>query len=86
LSIFIGATFAQEPKLGDVSDGSRAVPVHLIPLYDEEGTMIRLGDQPMLPFSTKQTCLPCHDYDKISNGWHFNAGQAHVPPGRHGQP
>lgn len=48
--------------------------------------MIRLGDQPMLPFSTKQTCLPCHDYDKISNGWHFNAGQAHVPPGRHGQP
>ena len=25
------------PRLGDVSDGSRAVPVHLIPIYDEMG-------------------------------------------------
>jgi Cytochrome c554 and c-prime len=24
------------------------------------------------PYSTKQTCGPCHDYEKISKGYHFN--------------
>lgn len=77
---------AQETKLGDVSDGNRSTPVHLIDLYDEEGSLIRPGDEPMLPFSTRQTCLPCHDYHKISSGWHFNAANPDVPPGRRGQP
>ena len=85
-TIFIVKALAQEPKLGDVRDGSRSIPVHLINLYDEEGTIIRPGDVPTLPFSTKQTCLPCHDYSKVSAGWHFNAARAGVPPGRRGQP
>jgi len=94
INIFPLNTAAQEPKLGDVSDGSRAVPVHLINLHDEEGTLIKPGpvrqaqgkDERTLPFSTKQTCLPCHDYQKISSGLHFNSTKANVPPGRRSQP
>jgi hypothetical protein len=74
------------PKLGDVSDGSRSVPVHLIRLYDELGMPIRPQDDLLLPFSTKQTCTPCHNYEKISTGWHFNAGDTSVAAGRVGQP
>jgi len=49
------------PKLGDVSDGNRSVPVHLIDLYDADSMLVRPGDQPMLPFSTKVTCGKCHN-------------------------
>ncbi len=75
-----------QPKLGDESDGSRAVPVHVLKLLDEDGGTIRADDQPLLPFSTKKTCGECHDYEKISSGWHFNAEKPGVPPGRRGQP
>jgi hypothetical protein len=71
---------------GDHSDGSRAVPVHLIPLIDEEGDKITLDVEPLLPFSTRQTCGVCHDYEKISHGWHFNAVEPNAIAGRGGQP
>ena len=71
---------------GDHSDGSRAVPVHLIPLLDEEGDKITPDTEPLLPFSTRQTCGACHDYNKISHGWHFNAVEPNAAPGRGGQP
>lgn len=74
------------PKLGDVSDGNRSVPVHLIDLYDADSMLVRPGDQPMLPFSTKVTCGKCHNYNKVSSGWHFNAADSHVVSGRRGQP
>jgi hypothetical protein len=83
--------------LGDESDGSRAVPVHIIPLYNEEGNKDRNkilpDDDLLLPFSTRQTCCGCHvnksvyhSYDIISKGWHFNATDPNVVPGRPGQP
>lgn len=78
------------------SDGSRAVPVHLIPLIAEpmpdanQGQEITPKDELILPFSTRQTCSVCHiydhNYDKISKGWHFNAVDPNVIPGRRGQP
>lgn len=74
------------PRLGDVSDGSRAIPVHLIPMYDEMGVRLLPTDSPQLPFSPKQTCLPCHTYDVIEHGWHFNAADSAVNPGRPGHP
>ncbi len=86
MSIYTKPILAQGTKIGDVSDGNRSVPVHLINIYDEEGSIIRPGDEPTLPFSTKQTCLPCHSYEKISSGWHFNATNPDAPPGRRGQP
>lgn len=79
-------TIAQETLIGDVSDGSRAVPVHLIKLYDEHGSVIRPNETPLLPFSTRETCGQCHDYQQISAGLHFNAGDSATPSGRRGEP
>lgn len=79
-----------EKKLGDVTNGSRAVPVHLINLYNEQGhtkeDKIFPDDEPLLPFSMRQTCGFCHSYDIISTGWHFNAADPNISPGRPGQP
>lgn len=85
LLLFTTAVISQ-PKLGDESDGSRGVPVHVLKLFDEDGGIIRHDDQPLLPFSTKMTCGECHNYETISSGWHFNAGDPDVDPGRRGQP
>ena len=81
----------ESEKLGDITDGSRATPIHLIPLLaepmpDKEPDQIHPGDEPVLPFSTKATCGACHSYDTISAGWHFNAIDPNVAPGRNGQP
>lgn len=91
LSIFVSClavaqNHVDEPKLGDVSDGNRSVPVHLIDLYDADTMLVRPGDQPLLPFSTKVTCGKCHSYEKVRTGWHFNAADSHVAAGRRGQP
>ncbi len=88
LSLFLALSiFAQEePMLGDESDGSRAIPVHVLKLYDEHEGVIRPDDQPLLPYSTRYTCGECHNYDKITEGWHFNAGLDSIAEGRRGQP
>ncbi len=75
-----------QPKLGDVADGSRADHVHILDLRDETGSLIRLDDPVPQPFSPKQTCQECHDYDLISDGWHFNAADPQVGAGRRGEP
>ena len=59
--LFPLSVLPQESMLGDVSDGSRAVPVHLIKLYDEDGSVIRPNETHLLPFSTRETCGKCHD-------------------------
>lgn len=86
--ILVSQAFAQEQKLGDVPDGNRSVPVHLIDLLDEEGSTIRPDDDPLMPFSIRETCSGdnCHNYQTISSGWHFNAADPDVPPGHRGQP
>ena len=83
---------AEPPLLGDVPDGSRATPLHLIPLRAEplpgkEPDQIYPKNDPALPFSTKATCGgTCHSYNIITTGWHFNAVDSNIPPGRIGQP
>ena len=73
--------------LGDESDGSRAVPVHLLELFDEEDDKIFPDDEPLMPFSIHQTCGgTCHSVETVSKGWHFNAVDANIPAGRVGQP
>jgi hypothetical protein len=75
------------PLLGDNTDGSRARPVHRIPLRDPEGEVIRTTDRPLLPFSTTRTCgADCHDVATIGRGWHFNTATTDVPAGRPGEP
>jgi len=86
------AASAAPELLGDESDGSRAVPVHVIPLFiadplDEEKVLkIAPDDEVLLPFSMRPTCGACHNYEIISTGWHFNAADPNVLPGRPGQP
>jgi len=86
-----GAAKDSEKLLGDVSDGSRAASHHLIYLYPEnqdgkKGSKITPDAKPLLPFSTRWTCGECHSYNTISSGWHFNAVDVNVPPGRPAQP
>jgi len=76
----------EEKMLGDESDGSRAHPIHLIPLMTEEGDKIAPDDDPLLPFSTSKTCGECHSYATVTKGWHFNAVDSEAGTGRVGQP
>jgi len=58
LGILLGSTAAgrgQEQKLGDVSDGNRSLPVHVIELLDEDGALIDPHASNPLPFSLRQT-------------------------------
>ena len=86
--VLLAATDTNEKLLGGESDGSRAVPVHLIALLDEEGGKITPDDELLLPFSTRQTCsgIGCHSVETISGGWHFSATDGNITPGRPGQP
>ncbi|KAF0151788.1 MAG: signal peptide protein [Ignavibacteria bacterium] len=83
----VGLTlFTQQNKIGDLRDGSRSVPVHLIKLYDADSVLVLKNDNPVLPFSTKYTCGECHSYEIINKGFHFNAYDRKVKPGRKGEP
>ena len=54
-------------------DGNRTTPVHLIPLKDEFDQPIVPTETNPLPFSARFSCAPCHAYEMIQNGLHFNA-------------
>jgi hypothetical protein len=58
------------PALG----GERAcVPFHL---KTQDGKIINplTGENADQPYSPRQTCGACHDYDKITKGYHFQQG------------
>jgi len=54
------------------------------PLRDEAGQVINPVADPKVsvPYSPKQTCgtSGCHDYDKITQGFHFQQGKGEQPP------
>lgn len=69
--------------------------VHRIPLRDETDIVIqppKPGEPPEknpkpLPLaSLTTTCGKCHELPTISSGWHFNASNPAVAPGRSGEP
>jgi hypothetical protein len=66
-------------------NGDRAVPVHLIPLRDENDELIVPKETDPPPFSARFTCGPCHDYATVAAGWHFGAMSAKAS-GRPGEP
>lgn len=66
-------------------DGNRTTPVHLIPLKDEFGQNIVPSEPYPLPYSSRYSCAPCHDYEIIKRGWHFNAASS-SRDGRPGEP
>ena len=77
---------SQPKKIGDVRDGSRSSPLHIIKLYDPDSLQILKNDASPMPFSTRFTCGECHSYDAIRRGLHFNAHDTAVDPGRPGEP
>jgi hypothetical protein len=82
-------TAAQPARPSDakhvVWDGNRTLPVHLLPLRDENDEPIIPTETDPLPYSARFTCGPCHDYAAISGGWHFGAMTAKAS-GRPGEP
>jgi len=62
----VGSVFANH------FDGSRTLPVHKIPLADEEGQKIVSTVPGTMPFSARMTCGACHDYEAIHGGSHFS--------------
>jgi len=50
-------------------------------LHDEQGRTINpvTGENADQPYSPKQTCGACHDYDKITRGYHFTQGAGERP-------
>ena len=80
--LFTPAIFpAQQQKW----DGNRTTPVHLIPLKDELDQPIVPTETNPLPFSSRFTCAPCHIYETIRKGLHFDASLA-AEAGRPGEP
>lgn len=67
-------------------DGSRVSPVHRIPLKDELNQEIIPTESYPLPFSARYTCAPCHVYEQVCQGLHFNATNSGGPAGRPGEP
>jgi hypothetical protein len=84
LAILLGLAWGSSTRPAQW-DGSRVTPVHQIPLKDEFGLTIVPTERNPLPFSARTTCAPCHDYEIIRQGWHFNAGPSD-PAGRPGEP
>ncbi|KAA1261071.1 hypothetical protein LF1_36150 [Rubripirellula obstinata] len=65
------------------SDGD-ARYLHHIDLYDTDNRKITA--ESTLPYSPRNTCGRCHDYNTISHGWHFNAFDSTAISGRDGEP
>ena len=84
--VLIVICFAAAPAQQKQSwDGNRTTPTHLIPLKDEFDQPIVPTERNPLPFSSRFTCAPCHDYDVIRKGLHFTDTPA-LNPGRPGEP
>ena len=85
LFLFSGLLSPQEKKTLTPWDGSFSVPVHRIPLKDQFDENIIPGEPYPLPYSTRFTCAPCHNYNVIQSGLHFNAA-SNGQSGRPGEP
>ncbi len=67
-----------------VSSAPVATPSGVCPpfhLRDEQGRVINpvTGENADQPYSPRQTCGACHDYDKIVQGYHFAQGKGEPP-------
>lgn len=60
--------------------------VHWIELLDANNTQVDPTAEFPQPYSPARTCGRCHEFDTIAHGWHFNATDPSVDPGRRGQP
>ena len=77
------------PRSPSVSEPRQAIQRILVEgvcppffLYDESGKVIDpvRGINIDRPYSPKQTCGTCHDYNKTTEGFHFQQGRGEKPP------
>jgi len=56
-----------------LAKGKSCVPFHL---KTEDGKIINplTGENADQPYSSRQTCGACHNYDEITKGFHFQQG------------
>ena len=78
-----GSTRAQSSKFSTTN--SRSQYVHWISLYDGNKQEIDPDDPNAQPYSPAATCSKCHDHEVMSHGYHFNAIEPKVDPGRPGE-
>ena len=78
-----GAVFTNQMAVGQAPDGGalRSGVCPPFALRDEQGRVINpvSGENADQPYSPKQTCGACHDYDKITQGYHFTQGAGESP-------
>lgn len=86
LALSASAASAAEGSAKHGKADSRAPYPHRIMLLNEQGNGINPGAKDPLPYSPAATCGKCHNYPAINQGWHFNAKQPNVSPGRPGEP
>jgi hypothetical protein len=75
---------SQNDHINQTWDGSRTTAVHRIQLKDGFDQLVVPTGSYCFPYSTRNTCAPCHDYDLIKKGLHFDA--ASPKPGPPGEP
>ena len=69
---------------GPQAAGDQTLPHGVCPpfaLRDEEGAIIDpvAGNNADKPYSPRQTCGRCHDYERITQGYHFTQGRGEAP-------
>ena len=80
-----GVSAAQPPSLNESKPASKEISVEgVCPpffLYDESGNVIDPvhGINANRPYSPKQTCGRCHDYNKTTEAFHFQQGRGEEP-------
>lgn len=75
---------AAPPEHGAETGQGRPFPVGICPpfhLRDEDGNVIDpvKGENADRPYSPRMTCGACHDYEKITQGYHFMQGKGEEP-------
>ncbi|MFC2167974.1 hypothetical protein ACFLRW_03240 [Acidobacteriota bacterium] len=84
----LGLCFGRSSEISEIKlqwDGSETVPVHIIPLKDEFEQTVIPSEKNSLPFSSRFTCAPCHDYNVIDRGLHSSGSNPDLS-GRAGEP
>ncbi len=81
----VGAVLASAPSAEPREAARSARAGNVCPpffLRDEAGHIINpvAGENADKPYSPKQTCGACHDYEKITQGYHFQQGADEQPP------
>ncbi len=84
LTASVDAQAPGHPGVGDRTESARpeqspGIAGDVCPpffLRDEAGNVINpvTGENPDKPYSPKQTCGACHDYERITQGFHFQQG------------